>query len=141
MQVGILIVCHPCPNRFDEVKYGPYKELFDKVLPHEKDPVVLWDTYAEEYAHRPEFVHKFRHGYGFHGGHPLIIYGQGIYGLNHLSQLFLAGATDFETASRVGFVPFASLEAAIAEAERVKGKDCSITYLDMPGVFLSNVEP
>jgi hypothetical protein len=138
---GILIVCNPCPNRFDEVKYAPYKELFDKVLPSEKDPVALWDLYSEEYAHRPDFVHKFRYGYSFHGGHPLIIYGQGIYGFNYLSHVFLAGAVDFEAARRVGFVPFANLETAIAEAEKIKGSDCSISYLDMPGVFLCNTEP
>ena len=138
---GILIVCHPCPRQFDTVKYQPYVELFEKLLPHTKDPVELWDLYAEEFAHRPEYVHKYRYGYGFHGGHPLIIYGQGIYGFNHLSKVFLAGATDFEAASRVGLEPFASLEEAIAEAENLLGKDCSISYLDMPQVFIHNVEP
>ena len=98
--------------------------------------------YAEEYAHRPEFIHKYRYGYSFHGGHPHIIYGQGIYGLNYLGKLFLAGATDFETARRVGFEPFASVEEAIAEAEKLMGEDCSISNLDLSqGVFIPNVEP
>ncbi len=138
---GILIVCHPCPNQFDAVKYPSYVEFYEKVLPHTKDAVEIWDLYAEEYAHRPEFVHKYRYGYGFHGSHPLIIYGQGIYGLNYLSSIFLAGATDFETARRVGFEPFASVEEAVSEAENLMGKDCSITYLDMPQPFICNVEP
>jgi len=138
---GILIVCHPCPKQFDAVKYQPYVELFEKVLPHTKDAVELWDLYAEEYAHRPDFVHKYRYGYGFHGSHPLILYGQGIYGLNYLSKVFLAGATDFEAARRVGLEPFASVEEAVAEAENLMGKDCSITYLDMPQAFICNVEP
>jgi hypothetical protein len=138
---GILIVCHPCPRQFDAVKFPPYVEMFEELLPHTKDPVELWELYAEEYSHRPEFVHKYRYGYGFHGGHPLIIYGQGIYGLNHLSKVFLAGATDFGAASRVGLEPFASPEEAITEAENLLGKDCSISYLDMPQVFISNVEP
>ncbi len=138
---GILIVCHPCPRQFDALKYQPYVELFEKVLPQTKDAIEIWDLYAEEYAHRPEFVHKYRYGYGFHGSHPLIIYGQGIYGLNYLSHVFLAGATDFEAARRVSLTPFASVEEAIAEAENIMGKDCSITYLDMPQPFICNVEP
>ena len=139
---GILIVNHPCPRKFDEVKYAPYVEMFEKLLPQVKDPLELWDLYAEEYAHRPEFVHKYRYGYSFHGGHPHIIYGQGIYGLNYLGKLFLAGATDFEAARRVGFEPFASVEEAIAEAEKLMGEDCSISNLDLSqGVFIPNVEP
>jgi hypothetical protein len=33
------------------------------------------------------------------------------------------------------------VEEAIAEAENLMGKDCSITYLDMPQSFVCNVEP
>jgi len=138
---GILIVCHPCPRQFDALKYPSYVEMFEKVLPQTKDAVEIWDVYAEEYAHRPEFVHKYRYGYGFHGSHPLILYGQGIYGLNYLNSVFLAGATDFEAAGRVELEPFASVEEAVAEAEKRMGKDCSITYLDMPQPFICNVEP
>jgi nickel-dependent lactate racemase len=138
---GILIMCHPCRNQFHPVHTPSYVELFEKLLPQTKDAVEIWDLYAEEYAHRPDFVHKYRYGHAFHGSHPLILYGQGIYGLKHVSQVFLAGATDFETARRVGFEPFASVEEAIAEAENLMGKDCSITYLDMPENFICNVEP
>jgi len=138
---GILIVCHPCPKQFDALKYPSYVEFYEKVLPQTKDAVEIWDLYAEEYAHRPEFVHKYRYGYAFHGSHSLILYGQGIYGLNYLGKVFLAGATDFEAARRIGFEPFASVEEAISEAENLMGKDCSITYLDMPESFICNVEP
>ena len=137
---GILIMCHPCPKQFDAVKYPSYVEMFEKLLPHTQDAFELWELYAEEYAHRPEFIHKYRYGYGFHGSHPLILYGQGAYGLKYVSKVFLAGATDFEAARRVGFEPFASVEEAVAEAENIMGKDCSITYLDMPQSFVCNVE-
>jgi nickel-dependent lactate racemase len=138
---GIIICCHPCPNEFNLVHNPSYAELFDDILPHTKDPDEIWDLYAEEYANRPEYVHKYRYGYAFHGAHPLILYGQGLYGLKHVGKAFMAGATDFETARRLSFEPFASVEEAIAEAENLMGKDCSITYLDMPQSFVCNVEP
>ncbi len=139
---GIMIVCHPCSRQFDAIRYPSYVELFENILPHTKDAVEIWDLYAEEFANRPEFIHKFRHGFAFHGAHSLILYGQGIYGLKHLGKVFLAGATDFEAARRVGFEPFASLEEAITEAENLMSKDCRIDYLDMPKLFfLCNVEP
>ena len=69
----------------------------------------------------------------------MILWGQGIYGLKHVGRVFLAGATDFETAERLGFEPFASLGEAVAEAENLLGSGCSITYLDMPDSFICNV--
>ena len=137
---GIIIGCHPCRNQFNIVHNPSYKEMFDNLLPHTKDPVELWELYAEEYAHRPEYIHRYRYGYAFHGVHPFILYGQGLYGLNHVGKVFLAGATDFDAARRVGFEPFTTVEEAVAEAEKLMGRDCSISYLDMPESFITDVE-
>jgi len=139
-QGGIVIVCHPCRKQFHPVHTPSYVEMFNKLLPHTQDAFELWDLCAEEYAHRPEFIHKYRYAYAFHGVHPLILWGQGAYGLKYVSKVFLAGATDFEVARMLGFEPFASVEQAIAEAENLMGRDCSITYLDMPQSFICNVE-
>ena len=138
---GIIILVHPCPNRFDMLRFPSYVEMFEKLIPQTQDPFELWDLYAEEYAHRPEFIHKYRYGYAFHGVHPLILWGQGAYPLKYLSKVILAGATDFSVAKMLGFEPCATVEQAITEAERIIGKDCSITYLDMPQNFICNVEP
>ena len=137
---GIIIVCHPCRKQFHPVHSPSYIEMFEKLLPHTKDPVELWELYADEYANRPEFVHKYRYGYAFHGVHPLILYGQGLYGFKHASKVFLAGATDFEVAKRLSFEPFATVEEAVAEAEGLLGKDCSISYPEMTNSFICNVE-
>jgi hypothetical protein len=114
--------------------------MFEELLPHNQDPFELWDLHAEEYAHRPEFVHKYRYGFSFHGVHPLILYGQGAYGLRHLGKAFLAGATDFPVARLLGFEPFATVEEAMAEAERLLGNDCSISYPQMEQSFICNVQ-
>ena len=137
---GIIILVHPCIRQFDALRYPSYVEMFEKLIPHIQDPFELWELCAEEYAHRPEFIHKYRYGFSFHGVHPLILWGQGAYGLRYVGKVFLAGATDPEVARMLGFEPFASVEEAIAEAERLMGKDCSITYPEMPESFICNVE-
>jgi len=137
---GIIILVHPCIRQFDALRYPSYAEMFETLIPHLQDPFELWELYAEEYAHRPEFIHKYRYGFSFHGVHPLILWGQGAYGLRYVGKVFLAGATDPEVARMLGFEPFASVEEAIAEAERLMGKDCSITYPEMPESFICNVE-
>jgi len=137
---GVIILVHPCNKQFDPVKYPSYVEMFEKLIPETQDPFELWDLYAEEYAHRPEFVHKYRYGFGFHGVHPLILWGQGAYGFRYLGKVFLAGAMDFEVARLLGFEPFSTMEEAIGEAERLIGKDCSIAYPEMHDSFICNVE-
>ncbi|MCI0527825.1 MAG: hypothetical protein L0Y56_10345, partial [Nitrospira sp.] len=137
---GILILAHPCPRVFHPIHQPSYRKLFEEVLPYLQDPYEIWDVYSEDYAHRPEFVHKYRYAYAYHGAHPLILWGQGAFPLQHASQVFLAGASDYETAKRLGFEPFVTLEDALEEAENILGKDCSITYQPMPPFYISSVE-
>lgn len=127
---GILIVANPFEPKFSLLNHPSYHALYNEVLPATKDPVEVWDTYSEEYAHRPDFVHKYRNGFAFHGAHPCILYGQGLYALNHLSGVFAAGVPtkNEDVARRMGFEPFATVEAAMREAEDRLGKDCTLTY-------------
>jgi hypothetical protein len=85
-------------------------------------------------------VHKYRYGFGFHGVHPLILWGQGAYGLRYVGKVFMAGAKDPEAARLLGFEAFATVEEAIAEAQRLIGKDCSISYPEMKDSFICNVQ-
>ena len=137
---GILIMHHPCVRQFHPVHTPSYVEMYERLVPGERDPIELWDLYSEEFAHRPEYVHAYRYGYAFHGAHPFILFGQGLYGFNHVSRVLLAGAKDREAARRIGFEPFDSVEDAIAEAERALGNDCSITYPEMQQNFICDVE-
>jgi hypothetical protein len=137
---GIFIVVNPFELKFSMLNHPSYYTFYHEVLPDMKDPVEIWDTFAEEYAHRPEFVHKYRHGFAFHGAHPIILYGQGLYALKHLGAVFAAGVPreNEEVARRVGFEPFPTVETALQEAEARLGKDCTISYhpnLDTPGYF------
>ena len=113
---GIAIFVNPCTRRFNSRHHPSYVELFEQHLPQTQDPFELWELYAEDFAHRPEYVHKYRYAYGFHGAHPLILWGQGAFPLKHLGRAFLAGAEDPDAARRVGFEPFATVEEAVAEA-------------------------
>jgi hypothetical protein len=140
-QGGIAIFVNPCRRQWSAQNHPSYIELFDRVLPRTPDPFDVWDKHAEEFAARPEYVERYRTGYGFHGSHPLILYGQGAYQLRHLSRVFLAGAEEPEVARRLGFEPFPSVEEAIAEAERTLGADCSITYQVLPPFFWPRVSP
>ncbi|MFQ5872738.1 MAG: hypothetical protein ACE5JL_02910 [Dehalococcoidia bacterium] len=136
---GILIVAHPCPYQFDDLHHPSYREFYDRLLPVSLDPYELWNLFSDDFAHRPEFVHKYRYGYGFHGAHPFFMWNSRGAPSRHLGGMFLAGATDFDVARKMGFEPFASVEEAIVEAENRLGKDCSIAYHSMPPVSIARV--
>jgi hypothetical protein len=127
---GILIVANPFEPKWSLLNHPSYHALYHDVLPATRDPVEVWDTYAEEYAHRPEFAHKYRNGFAYHGAHPIILYGQGLYALSHLGGVFAAGVPPehAEAARRVGFEPFPTVEAALGEAEARLGRQCTISY-------------
>jgi hypothetical protein len=139
-QGGILIVANPFEPKFSLLHHPSYSALYHEVLPTMQDPLEVWDTYAEEYAQRPEFVHKYRNGFAYHGAHPTILYGQGLYALKHLGGVFAAGvpAEHEEVARRVGFEPFPTIAAALHEAAARLGKECTISYhphLETRGYF------
>jgi hypothetical protein len=43
--------------------------------------------------------------------------------------VFVAGAQDAAVPRHVGFTPTATVEEALAEAERIHGRDCSIVCI------------
>ena len=136
---GILVVAHPCVGRIDDVKHPSYVEFYERLLPRTHDPVELWDLFSEDFAHRPEYLYKYRHAYAFHGSHPFFLWNQTSFPRQYLSGLFLAGAQDPEAARRVGLTPFPTVEAALAEAERRLGQGYSITYHHTPPLSLARV--
>ena len=138
---GIAIFVHPCLRQFNARHHPSYVELFDRYLPETQDPFELWELLAEDFAHRPDYVHRYRFAHGFHGVHPLILWGQGAFALRYLGRVFLAGARDPEAARRCGFEPFGTLAEALAEAEASLGKDCAITYQAVPPAFVVSVAP
>ncbi len=136
---GILILAHPCTYQFDDLHHPSYREFFDRLLPISLDPYELWNLFSDDFAHRPEYIHKYRYGYGFHGSHPFFMWNTRGAPSRHLGSMFLAGAKDFDVARKMGFEPFATVEEAIAEAENRLGADCSITFHAMPPISIARV--
>lgn len=133
-QGGILILMNPFLGQFDDLHHPSYREFFEKVLRYTKDPFLAWDLFSEEFAHRPEFIHRYRYGYGFHGAHPFFMWNQSAAPRKHLGDIFVAGARQPEVVEQLGFTPFASLEDALKEARARLGKSASLTVHPVPPI-------
>ena len=82
---GVAIFLNPVEPRFER-HHRSYPELFDQILPRTTDPFEIWDTYAEDFAARPEYVYAYRYQFSFHGAHPLFLWGQTAFARRHLGR-------------------------------------------------------
>ena len=136
---GIAILVHPLTALFDQRRFGPYVEFYEKLLSQETDPYWLWENYVEEFAHRSEYVHGYRYGHAYHGAHPFFMWNSTGIPRRYLSKIFFAGAQDPDVASRCGFEAFNTVEDAIQAAEAELGRAASITLLQRPPHFIPRV--
>ena len=136
---GIAIIAHPLEATFDERRFAPYKEFYDRLLPQETDPYWLWENYVDEFANRPEYVFGYRHGYAYHGSHPFFMWNGTTVPRRYLGAIYFAGVKDPEVARRCGFEAFATVEEAVKAAESELGRAASITLLKRPPQFIPRV--
>lgn len=136
---GIVILVHPWEEQFDEIRHPSYIEFYDRVLNYTKDPFEAWDLFAEEFAHRPEYVHKYRHSCAFHGSHPFFMWNSTEFPKRHAREIFAAGAKNFDVPNRLGFKPFKTVEDAIKESKEILGRDISITHHRIQPVTIAKI--
>lgn len=134
---GVAIFANPMRNVFER-HHRSYPELFNDILPRTTDPFAIWDEHAEDFAHRPEYVHAYRYQYSFHGAHPLFLWGQSAFPRRHLSKIIFAGA-DPEVVERLEFTAAPTVEDAIEMARAELGGDPSTTFIDLPPIFIPEV--
>jgi nickel-dependent lactate racemase len=123
-----VIVTTPCPEEWDREHHAPYPEVWERVLPQTKDPYEITDRFGEEFATRADYIDKYRHHYAFHPIHAILAT-HPLKRLKHAGRVFVAGAQDPKVPEHAGFIATPTVEDAIAEAERIHGKDCSIACI------------
>lgn len=135
---GIAIFANPVEATFAR-HHRSYPELFNEILLRTSDPFEIWDTYAEDFAHRPEYVYAYRHQFSFHGAHPLFLWGQTAFPRRHLSKIIFAGGEDPSAVERMGFAHAPSVQDALEMARADLGRQSSISVVDLPPVFIPEV--
>ena len=77
------------------------------------------DLFEEDFAHRPDYIYKYRHCYGFHPTHGLMTT-YPLKRLRHANKVFVAGAESPAVIKHLGFEPTVTIEDAIQKqlAER-----------------------
>ena len=128
-----VILASPCPDVWNHTHHPTHKEIWDRILPNFRDPYEIADLYEEDFAHRPDYIYKYRYCYGFHPMHGLMTT-YPLKRLRHANKVFVAGAESPALVEHLGFEPTVTIEDAIQEALKIHGKDASIAFVQYPAV-------
>jgi len=120
-----VIIATPCPEQWDMEHHPAYKEIWERVIPASKDPYEITDRFGDEFATRQDYIEQYRFGVAFHPIHAIMAT-HPLKRLRHAARVYVAGAQDPAVPRHLGFVPTATVEEAIAQAEAIHGRDCSI---------------
>ena len=126
-----VILATPCPDQWDDIHHPSYREVWHEVLGRSKDPYEIRDLFEEDFAHRAEYLYKYRYGYGFHPIHGILAT-YPLKRLNHAARVLVAGAQEPSLVTHLGFEPAETVEAALSRAEQIHGKDSSVIFIRNP---------
>jgi len=134
---GFVIVANPFTLRFHPRHHRSYPEAYE-ALAATRDAVELWDSHAEDFAARPEYVHAYRYQQSFHGAHPLFLWGQVMRSVAQVAGVLVAGG-DPDVCARLGFRAEPSVETALEWVGAQLGRRLSLTWQPLPPLSIPEV--
>ena len=126
-----VIMASPVPDVWHHEHHPTHKEIWDRILPHYRDPYKIVDLFEDDFAHRPEYIYKYRHCYGFHPMHGIMVT-HPLKRLRHAGHIIVAGPENPSLVNHVGFEPSRTVEEAIDMARERHGKDASVAFVKYP---------
>jgi len=126
-----VILASPVPDVWHHGHHPTHREIWEKILPRFRDPYKIVDLFEEDFAHRSEYIYKYRYCYGFHPMHGIMVT-HPLKRLRHAGHVMVAGAENPSLVSHVGFEPAQTVEMAIDMARERKGKDASVAFVKYP---------
>jgi nickel-dependent lactate racemase len=114
---------------WDRVHHPSYPDVWERVLPHTRDPYEIMARHETEFATHPEHVDAYRHRFAFHPIHGLLAT-HPLKRLRRVGRVIVAGARDPHVPRHLGYEVAASVEEAIARAQAIHGRDATIGVVE-----------
>lgn len=122
LKPGAVVICASvCDGWFNEEWFPSYRKLYDLFQQHSW--VEEMGRYEDDMCNRPEYIHKFRHAFGYHPFHAFSMLYMGSIALNFARAIYVAGAKSPGFARGMGCIPVNTFEEATEQAARHVGKD------------------
>lgn len=136
---GVLIVTHPCSDKFDPEHHPSYIEFFNRLLPETRDSYTLEQKYQDEFAYNPSYVEMYRRGHAYHGAHPFYMWYWGQRGREKCGRVIVVGADNKSVPELLGWETADTLAEAIAMGRSTMGRSAQITMLHQPPILITDV--
>jgi hypothetical protein len=135
----VLILTHPCSDRFDPDHHPSYIEFFNRLLPETRDAYTLEKKYQDEFAYHPSYVEMYRHGHAYHGAHPFYMWYWGQRGREKVGRVIVVGADNTTVPEILGWERADTLAEAVAMGRSSAGRSAQITMLHHPPILMTDV--
>ena len=126
-----VVLATPCPDRWDQQHHPSYREVWDRVLPVTRDPYEARELFEPELAERPDYIEKYRTGFGFHPVHAVMAL-YPLKRLRHAGRVIVAGAEEPRVVEHLGFEPAPTVETALSMARETHGPNPSVALVRYP---------
>ena len=136
---GVFILTHPLYNEFSPSHHAAYHEFFHRCLSETNDADALQRRYEAEFAHDSAYSEMYRHGYGYHGVHPLYMWYWAENGAKHCGQVIVVGAEDRESARIMGWECAETVTEALEMAQTFLGRHPSVAHVHIPPINMVDV--
>lgn len=128
LKPGAVVICASvCDGWFNDEWFPPYRELYD--LFQRCASTGEMRRYEDDMSNRPEYIHKFRHAFGYHPYHAFSMLYMGGVALERARAIYIAGAKSPGFARGMGCIPTRTFEEAFTHAVRHVGKDPKMLIL------------
>ncbi len=139
---GVVIALSPTNGIIDPERFPSYAELVELYGRHFSVRALV--DYEAEFAQRPEYLHRYRHGYGYPPLHAFWIFYELEYALKRAAAVHLAGTSNPGAFRKLGITPQPDFASAWKAATQVVGKDPQVvvapTFWSRPRIKFS-VDP
>lgn len=133
----VVICASVCDGWFNDEWFPPYREVYDLFQKCSTTDEMV--RFEDDMSNRPDYIHKFRHAFGYHPFHAFSMLYMGGVALKYARAIYIAGAKMPGFARGMGCIPTNNFDEAVRQATRHVGKNPKmlvVPELSRPAVHL-----
>jgi nickel-dependent lactate racemase len=125
---NVIIAASLCNGWFNEDWFSPaYKELYNKLQTISNFDEVV--KFKDEFANNPEYIYKYRYGFGYHPFHAFSMVSCGTVALKNTKRVYIPGAMKPKYARGMECKPTNNFEEALEDAKQYVGNNPRVLVL------------
>lgn len=124
---AVVIAASICDGWFNDELFPSYREVYE--LLHGCASFDEMVRFEEDVANRPDYIHRYRHGFGYHPFHPFATLYMAALALEFTRAIYIVGPRSPGFARGMGCIPVATFKDAMARATRHVGTSPKLLVL------------